>query len=90
MTHDPLCPSLSCIDRTCEECCLCDLIARVRDEERESAREALERQAKRVIHIADIQADAWTGLTLTGSLHTFGEPYERNYCDTSCIPSEDR
>jgi hypothetical protein len=30
--HDALCPSLNCIDSGCEDCCRCDLIARVRQD----------------------------------------------------------
>ena len=32
--HDALCPSLNCIDSGCEDCCRCDLIAKVRQDER--------------------------------------------------------
>ena len=28
--HDPLCPAMNCIDSGCEDCCRCDLIAKVR------------------------------------------------------------
>ena len=34
-----------------------------------------------------IDRNAWTGLTLTRTLHKFGKPDERHYCDTSCMPS---
>ena len=34
MQHDPLCPSVNCIDGDCSECCQCTLIAKVRDCER--------------------------------------------------------
>lgn len=35
--HDPLCPALKCIDSGCDECCRCDLIDKVRQDERERA-----------------------------------------------------
>ncbi len=35
--HDPLCPSLNCIDSGCDDCCRCDLITRVREDERIAA-----------------------------------------------------
>jgi hypothetical protein len=31
--HDALCPSLNCIDSGCEDCCRCDLIAKVRQDQ---------------------------------------------------------
>lgn len=32
--HDPLCPAINCIDSGCGDCCRCDLIAKVRQDER--------------------------------------------------------
>lgn len=35
MTHDPLCPTHNCMAGTsCDECCQCDLISKVRADER--------------------------------------------------------
>jgi hypothetical protein len=34
MDHDPLCPTHNCMDKSCAECCQCDLIAKVRADER--------------------------------------------------------
>lgn len=56
MTHDPLCPGwFDTLDGQAE-CEACELIAKVREAEQEKAREALERQAKRIIRMADMQA----------------------------------
>lgn len=34
INHDALCPSVNCIDSSCDDCCRCDLIVKVRDAER--------------------------------------------------------
>jgi DNA replicative helicase MCM subunit Mcm2 (Cdc46/Mcm family) len=52
--HDALCPSLNCIDSGCDDCCRCDLIAKVRQDEREEVREEV---AERIIKMADMQAE---------------------------------
>jgi len=35
--HDALCPAMNCIDSGCGDCCHCELIAKVRQDERERA-----------------------------------------------------
>lgn len=69
MTHDQMCPFLKCIDTTCDECCCCNLIGKVREDEQENARKAVEAQAKRMIEIADIQA-AWSAATAADDMLT--------------------
>lgn len=58
MDHDPLCPLI--VDGVEGPLhlyeCPCDLIAKVRQDEEEKARDALEAQAKRIIEMADMQA----------------------------------
>ena len=58
MDHDPLCPLI--VDGVEGPLhlyeCPCDLIAKVRQDEEEKARDALEAQAKRIIEMADVQA----------------------------------
>ena len=57
MEHDPLCPSLSCIDRTCEDCCRCDLITKVREDTLAAAVqrvEALRFGSEEIYEIADM------------------------------------
>jgi two-component sensor histidine kinase len=56
MTHDPLCPTLLPFNTLEPYTCQCRLIAKVRQDEKEKAREALEAQAKRIIEMADMQA----------------------------------
>ena len=61
MSHDPLCPWFGRYKPRAYPCD-CQLIARVREDEQENARKAVEAQAKRTIEIADIQA-AWSAAT---------------------------
>ena len=42
MTHDPMCPSANCIDGNCSECCQCDLIAKVRADERDKGQGSID------------------------------------------------
>jgi hypothetical protein len=57
MSHDSLCPGwFDTVDGQME-CDACELIAKVRQDEREKARQALEAQAKRIIRMADMQAE---------------------------------
>ena len=56
MTHDPLCRRKGFTEALMGGCAECNLIAKVREDEQENARKAVEAQAKRMIEIADIQA----------------------------------
>ena len=57
MTHDPLCPGLLPYNTLEPYPCQCRLIAKVREDEQEKGRQALEAQAKRIIRMADMQAE---------------------------------
>lgn len=56
MTHDPLCRRKGVTEALMGGCAECNLIAKVREDEQDKSRQALEAQAKRIIRMADMQA----------------------------------